>query len=157
MNKAYSKRNPRNSAGFTMLEAMIALLVLSIGLLGLAGLQTTSARLTGESYQRSITTLAASEIIDKIRMRTGKQERSIRAATIASYVSTAPAGSCVPTASDIASELACWQASIQNELPAGAGTITNGGNGFVTVRISWENRDTGATESIDWKYMVGGP
>jgi type IV pilus assembly protein PilV len=154
MNGHYSKRID-NSAGFTMLEAMIALLVLSIGLLGLAGLQSTSMRLTGESHQRSITTMAASEIIDKIRMRTGKQSRADRVNTIGDYASTSPAGSCDPFQADIASELACWQDSLASQLPAGEGEIIDGNNGFVTVRISWEDRDTGSTESIDWNYMVG--
>lgn len=138
-----------------MLEAVIALLVLSIGLLGLAGLQSTSARLSGESHLRSITTLAASEMIDKIRMRTGKQPRNERENTINDYVSTAPAAGCDPTAADIASELGCWQLSLENQLPAGEGLIIDDGAGFVTVRISWEDRETGATESIDWSYMVG--
>ena len=155
MNRHYSKRIDRNAAGFTMLEAVIALLVLSIGLLGMAGLQSTSTRLTSESHQRSITTLAASEIIDKIRMRTGKQSRGDREATIGEYASTAAAGSCDPTLADIASELACWQNSLESQLPSGVGEIVDDGGGFVTVRISWEDRDTGNTESIDWNYMVG--
>jgi type IV pilus assembly protein PilV len=138
-----------------MLEAVIALLVLSIGLLGLAGLQSTSTRLSHESHLRSITTLAASEIIDKIRMRTGKQPRVTRAGIVDSYVTTGPAAICDPAGSGIADDLACWQKNLEAQLPAGEGAVINGGNGFVTVRILWEDRETGLEESIDWNYMVG--
>src|SRR5687767_4205377 len=72
--------NTKASRGFTLLEALIALLVLSIGLLGLAGLQASSARLGHEAHMRSITTMAASEIIEKIRMRTAKISRKVRPA-----------------------------------------------------------------------------
>ena len=154
MNRLYLKPIS-NCRGFTMLEAVIALLVLSVGLLGLAGLQSTSGRLSSESYQRSITTMAASEIIDKIRMRTGKVNRGLRPATIASYATTPAAGSCNPLGSGVADDLACWKINLAKELPGGDGTIINNGNGFVTVRISWQDRETGATASINWQYMVG--
>ncbi len=146
-----------HSRGFTMLEAVIALLVLSIGLLGMAGLQSTSARLSGESHMRSITTLAASEIIDKIRMRTGKQGRDMRAGVIDEYATTGAAAGCDYSASAIEDDLACWQTSLAAQLPDGQGEVIDDGNGFVTVRISWEDRETGDTESIDWSYMVGAP
>ncbi|HEX5055902.1 MAG TPA: type IV pilus modification protein PilV [Gammaproteobacteria bacterium] len=161
MNRLHTKPIVRN-AGFSMLEAVIALLVLSIGLLGMAGLQSTSTRLSGESLQRSVTTLAAGEIIDKIRMNTARRSRSIsekatldRQDVVDLYASTAAAASCDPAEAGIANELACWQHSLQSQLPGGEGEIISKGNGFVTVRISWEDRDTGVTESIDWNYMVG--
>ncbi len=45
--------------GFTLVEALIALLVLSIGLLGVAGMQLKSLQSAHIGYQRSVATLAA--------------------------------------------------------------------------------------------------
>ncbi len=56
--------------GFSMIEVLVALFVLSIGLLGLAALQTTGLKLNHQSYERTQATLQAYDIID--RMRTNK-------------------------------------------------------------------------------------
>jgi type IV pilus assembly protein PilV len=52
--------------GFSLLEVLIALLVLSIGLLGIAGLQTVSLRFNHQSYERTQATVLISEMIEKI-------------------------------------------------------------------------------------------
>lgn len=54
--------------GFSLLEVLVALLVLSIGLLGLALLQTTSLRMNTESYSRTQATILAYDIIDRMRV-----------------------------------------------------------------------------------------
>ena len=56
--------------GFSLIEVLVALFVLSIGLLGLAALQTTGLKLNHQSYERTQATLQAYDIID--RMRTNK-------------------------------------------------------------------------------------
>jgi len=56
-----------NHRGFTLLEVLIALLVLSIGLLGLAALQTLGLKFNHESYQRTQAVYQAYDMIDRIR------------------------------------------------------------------------------------------
>ena len=53
--------------GFSLIEVLVALLVLSIGLLGLAALQTTSLQFNTGSYYRTQATLLAYDIIDRMR------------------------------------------------------------------------------------------
>ena len=53
--------------GFTMLEVLVAILVLSLGLLGLAGLQTVGLRNNTASAQRTIATQLAYDIADRMR------------------------------------------------------------------------------------------
>ena len=64
-------RHPRRCSqrqhGFSLLEVLIALLVLAIGLLGLATLQTVGLKFNQESYLRSQAVLIAYDIIDRIR------------------------------------------------------------------------------------------
>ena len=45
--------NPRQNAGFGMIEVLISLLIILFGLLGLAGLLTLSQQAEMESYQRA--------------------------------------------------------------------------------------------------------
>lgn len=53
--------------GFTLIEALIALVVLSIGLLGLANLQAIGLRQNNTAYQRSQATLQAYDMADRMR------------------------------------------------------------------------------------------
>ncbi|EIJ43889.1 type IV pilus modification protein PilV [Beggiatoa alba B18LD] len=55
------------SAGFTLIEMLIALLVLSIGLLGVAALQTTGQRFNHSAYVRTQATFLAYDLMDRIR------------------------------------------------------------------------------------------
>jgi type IV pilus assembly protein PilV len=57
--------------GFSLVEVLVALLVLSIGLLGLAALQTTSLQYNTGSYFRTQATLLAYDIIDRMRANLG--------------------------------------------------------------------------------------
>lgn len=54
-------------SGFTLVEVLIAVLVFSIGLLGLASLQVTGLKLGHDSALRSMATIAASDIADRMR------------------------------------------------------------------------------------------
>ena len=57
--------------GFTMLEILIALLVLSIGLLGVAGLQTMGLRYSQSAYVRSQVTALVDDLADRMRANPG--------------------------------------------------------------------------------------
>src|SRR5690349_24417974 len=144
----------RNSRGFTLLESLIALLVLSIGLLGLAGLQASSARLGYEAHMRSITTLAASEIIEKIRMRTAKLSRADRPAVVAQYAG-ASAGACDSAASSIENDFSCWQENIAAQLPDGEGVINDNADGSFQIQISWYDREAEQPSTVSWTYVAG--
>jgi type IV pilus assembly protein PilV len=52
--------------GFSLIEVLVALLVLSIGLLGIAGLQSYSLRFNHQSYERTQATLMISNMAEKI-------------------------------------------------------------------------------------------
>ena len=57
----------KKHAGFTMIEILITVLVLSIGLLGLAGMQIGGLRANMSSEARSKATLLASDIAERMR------------------------------------------------------------------------------------------
>lgn len=57
---------PRREAGFSLLEVLVTLLILTIGLLGLAGLQVQAQRAGQESYQRAQALIILNDIVDRI-------------------------------------------------------------------------------------------
>lgn len=64
------RRPPSPSAdqrGATLIEVLVAMLVLSIGLLGLAGMQMTALKSNQSAYYRSQATVLAYDIIDRMR------------------------------------------------------------------------------------------
>jgi len=56
-----------NSAGFSLIEVLVTFLVLSIGLLGLAGLQSTSIKQGIDSGQRSQAAWVMQELVERMR------------------------------------------------------------------------------------------
>lgn len=60
-------KKSRRERGFSMVEAMVSVLVLSGGLLGLAFLQAQGMKFNTEAYQRSQATVLAYDIIDRLR------------------------------------------------------------------------------------------
>jgi len=57
---------PSSQRGFTLIEALIALLVLSIGLLGVAAMQLKALQGAHAAYQRSIASLAAQDAQERL-------------------------------------------------------------------------------------------
>lgn len=57
--------------GFALLEALIAIVVLAIGLLGLAKLQVGSQQLATESYQRAQAVILLQDMVNRLRANRG--------------------------------------------------------------------------------------
>jgi type IV pilus assembly protein PilV len=58
----------RATAGFTMLEILVSILVIALGLLGLAGLQTRMQQAEFESYQRAQALVALYSMVDRVKL-----------------------------------------------------------------------------------------
>ena len=57
----------RKVTGFTLIEVLVAVSVMSIGLLGLAGLQLTALKNSNSAHHRTIATMLANDIADRAR------------------------------------------------------------------------------------------
>lgn len=57
----------RRQRGVSLLEVLISIVILSVGLLGYAGLQTLSMKNNTSALQRSQATILAYDIVDRIR------------------------------------------------------------------------------------------
>jgi type IV pilus assembly protein PilV len=148
---AYRKTaDGKAQAGFTLVEVLIAILVLSIGLLGLAMLQLESLKHNTDAYYRTQATLLAYDIIDRMRA-------NANAARNGSYVvAGAPAaqtcgdtGGCASAANLASYDLHVWYQKLTEALPADAtpSSITMAGN-QITVNITWNER--GVSKIRSW-------
>lgn len=143
------------SAGFTLLEVMIAMVIFSIGLLGLAGIQAVALKNNNSAYTRTVSMQLAYNIADVIRASAdniGSVDGGYDAVTTA-IPGTAPT-SCVQkdgvgapncTESDLVNfELYHWKKRIEKELASGLGKITKNGE-IYTITIMWDDEHTGAS------------
>ena len=64
MNK---KRNPRRQFGFSLVEVLIALVIMSVGMLGIAGLYVQSMQAGRTSMFRHHAVTLAGDVADRIR------------------------------------------------------------------------------------------
>ena len=151
--KQYSVSTPQT--GFTIIEMLIAVLVISIGLLGMAGLQTSGIQQSHNSYLKTQASMLAYDMAD--RMRSNLQ--GVNAGhyddvdSMDSPVSSAPdciGNSAACSASETATyDVYQWtdndaEGSIASLLPSGYGMIQENG-GVFTITVLWDEARTGAT------------
>lgn len=127
-----SRQLPNRTRGFTLVEALVALLALSIGLLGVAGLQLTGLRSNVSAAWRTQATYLSYDILDRIRAN-----RDARTAYATVYGATSVCDGTSVTICDLAQ----WKANLAAVLPGGDGAVTVGGtdNTVVTVTIRWND------------------
>jgi len=123
------QRIPR-AGGFTLIEVLIAVLVLSIGLLGLAGLQTVSLRNNNSAYLRSQAAILAYDIVDRMRAN--------RSAATAGAYDLNLTGSYAGSGSIAQNDLNEWVDNLSDVLPGGQGGIARNGSTF-TVTVQWDD------------------
>jgi type IV pilus assembly protein PilV len=140
LNKTEAGLSSGKSHGFTLLEVMVALFVLSLGLLGMAGMQLGGMQSTKSAYSRTQATLVAYDIID--RMRTNEAERDNYQAIDCTSPPSKP--SCIGTstgcsATDLASDdINEWCNSHVDSLPGGTGTVSfNSITSVYTITVGW--------------------
>jgi type IV pilus assembly protein PilV len=149
-----SGRRHRRQAGFSLLETLIAVLVLSVGVLGLAGLQFIGLKEGQTSYQRSQAVLLAYEIAD--RMRANRAAAATGAYALTSNASlSAPAANCASTACTAAQmasyDVYNWYQRVKSTLPSGTASIgctdSCDSGRKQTVILQWDELRTGTVGS----------
>lgn len=122
----------RSSAGFSLVEVLVALVLLSIGLLGLAGLQTRGVRDNHGAYLRTQAILCAKDLVDRMRANRGA---AIAGAYDVDFGVLAETGSTIA-----AQDLSQWQASLALlPGPGQARVAVNQTTRRVSVDISWDD------------------
>lgn len=125
-------------SGFTLIEVLIAILVLAFGLLGFALMQTMNVRFTKSAQQRTVATNLAYELVDLMRM-----QRSLASyynnITIASFAGVAvPDGGCARAAAAPPTvNIARWKCEVRAALPEGVAAVNLSADGNVEVIVRW--------------------
>lgn len=130
------------------MEVLVAVLVLGIGLLGVAALQARSMQFNHDAYLRSQATIIAQDIVDRMRMHRGTSGNL--------YTAGDPGGTCGLAASSltdasskrasVTNDLNCWFDELGARLPGGTGAIVRDATDttLYTITVSWLDREQSA-------------
>lgn len=154
----YTRKQPlvSSQSGFSLIEVMIAALVISVGMLGLAGLQLVSMKGSHQSYLRHQATFLVQDVVERIRANPSQ---------IAFYngFNTDTGGFNCPAAKDCSTAF-CSPADIvaydKSNMACGLGQRLNNGkiriacnlaacaSNDIQVEVSWTERQMGK-ETLD--------
>lgn len=138
------------STGFSLLEVMIAVLVFSLGLLGVGGLMVLSVRTNHSAFLRTQASFLASGMADRIRTNTSRAalyNGTYSASTTSPPTSCTAAAPCTPDALVQRDRLA-WSRQLA-ALPNPTATINCAGtqlgatlfDGLCSIVIQWTEAD----------------
>ncbi len=144
------------SGGFTLIEALLGFLILSIGMLGIASLQAVSLKAGKTSVYGSVAALKVEELFENIRANPD---------AISSYTGDGVSNNCYSSncnSVELAeNDVYLWKQGLTAGLPATADTTTEvtvidpavpSKMATVTITVSWEERskdsETGVSKSF---------
>jgi type IV pilus assembly protein PilV len=165
-------QNITSDSGFTLIEVLVALLIVALGMLGNAMLQLQGMKNSNDAYLRSQIGLIAYDVADKIRANRECQDQYLTQGffTIANpyVVGTSNAGACVYTSplgnAGMANEIACMGATLDQTLPpdsqasiSSVNVLPTGASRNITIftlRIIWTDRG-GQAHTMDYTFDPG--
>ena len=138
----------RLDQGFSLIEVLVALVVLSVGLLGLAALQSTAAQFNAGAYTRSQATILAYDIADRVRANRAAARNGDYNSP---YPGVLPVCNAVVVAATVAQQdLGDWRNALACALPSGNGEVVCDcdpadpmATHVLTISVTWDesNRD----------------
>jgi type IV pilus assembly protein PilV len=138
----HSQASVGREGGVMLLEALIAILIFSIGILGLVAMQGLAISAVSDAKYRSDASFLANQIMAQIWVDRGN---------VANYV--VPGGA--------APALVPWLANVQAELPSGAATISIPPPGYpagaVEVLINWQQPGNASIRAYRALTIVSNP
>lgn len=163
MRRFRSIQPPRGGqSGLTMIEVLITIVIVSFGLLGIAGMLVRSVDSGMVSTSRSIAVMQANEMADRMRanlsgLRDGSYN-TMNYTAVSNCSSPCLSGQC-SSADQALFDFCLWNAQNQKKLPFGRGSIAQRadlGAGCATaqffcafdITISWDESKTGNIASL---------
>ncbi|MEW5879563.1 MAG: type IV pilus modification protein PilV [Pseudomonadota bacterium] len=130
--------------GLSLLEVLVAIVILSLGLLGMAGLQAASLRASQGSFYRAQAAQYVDDMAERMRANLG-QARSYGLA----LSDSAPTGTSVRDR-----DLADWLAKLRT-LPGGDGAVAiDLANNLVTITVQWDDTRAGGPANANYTVVT---
>jgi type IV pilus assembly protein PilV len=134
----------RREYGFNLLEVLIALLVLAIGLIGLAALQSVGLKSSHGAYLDSQAALLVYDMSDRIRANPTNAN---------AYIGVPDCPDPVPTTPLATADLAEWACAVDELLPSGTGVIADLNNDRYRIRVEWGDRQL-LDDEDPWAFQL---
>lgn len=135
------------SRGFTIVEIFAALLVMAVGIIGIAALYSDQVQTNPDTQLHREAAALADKIAERIRAT--EEGHAGFAATIG-VLCDAPSKLVLPQ-DKAAREAACWEDEVERKLPSGLGTITRdllSTPPTYVVAVSWSAPDAGTASYV---------
>lgn len=153
-----SSRLDRRDRGVTLIEVMIAILILSFALLGIAGLQITAAKYKIDTWARAAGSTLISDLSERVRVNTDSAGTSFfTAVSVASAYSISDpwatqqsttftvSTNCETTTCNSADratyDLLVWRQRLRDAMPQGAAMISGNRRDGLDVTLMWMDKD----------------
>ena len=138
----------RQQRGVTLIESLIAAVVMSIGMLGIAALQLTAVSQNSSALNHSQAAWLASNMSDRIRANLPVFDTYAGIDTSNSYSQDCETTACT-AAQMMTADASDWKTLVET-LPGGLGRISNdldvgAGSNALVVTVMWDDDGTGAT------------
>jgi type IV pilus assembly protein PilV len=148
--------------GSTLIEALVAILILSIGLLGIAGLQASTLRYSQGGWARAAVASQLSDFADRVRANPGTNVNAYtltdtyddQRAAIAALVPAVDCDTATCTPDELAAfHLVQWRLSLNNSMPGAAAIVTGTRNTGYQATVLWYDKDSSdKAEKCDAAY-----
>lgn len=129
----------RQSAhGFTLLEVLVAIVILAIGLLGIAGLQLNNLRYSAQSAARAQASLLAEQMAERIRSNPAADYSQAASGTVSNCFTA----SCTSTQQrdfDLSEMSTIAADPVRGGMSSGTISVAAASNGY-TINIGWQER-----------------
>jgi type IV pilus assembly protein PilV len=136
----------RLSAGFTLIEVLITMLILAVGVLGIAALQFRGLQYSHDAYLRTQVNNLAFDMAE--RMRLNRENAADYVAEVDDYeVPAVRPADCVVdgvgSTGDAGNDADCWKQMLFDNLPPGstADISEDAANSSFTITLAWTDRD----------------
>lgn len=137
-----SSRRAQRQRGISMVEVLVTVVIISFGLLGVAGLLATGLRNNQSSEWRTQASILAYDMAE--RMRANRQ------AALDGLYATATSAGGVP-----GTDKTDWAANLAARLPSGSGTVAMTDVRYFTITIQW-NDTKGAGGGASEQFVFRG-
>lgn len=139
---------PKVQSGATLIEVLITVVVMSVGLLGIAALQIMAVRNSQQSLQQSLATMYTYAILDSMR---ANRAAALRGAYNVTNLCTAPTGTGLPDG-----DRAFWLNAAKAQLGGSTcGDIACNTSGACTSTLRWSDaREKTSQVSVSTRAQI---